>query len=237
MACKKETAARRKFKVCNRCGAENLLNISQCRSCGSSKFAPSWVRAKRPVNRQVSVEITAPNPQYGESAERVTLSKWWPGGRANFHLPNAGQWGKIESIINDDLGPALGWKTEKELVEAIHAGGKAKKPGEAKDNYRKLIEAHPDILKKLVGAIDPARLSGQEFERVVETLGEVSEALTSANAGFREAFTTVVRKLPRQKQRALEDLGLLLEGWSLQVVTNVAQQVKARIDTIELFDE
>jgi len=45
-----------------------------------------------------------------------------------------------------------------------------------------------------------------------------------------------VKKLPKQKQRALEDLALLLEGWSLQAITNVAQQVRSRLDAIKLFE-
>lgn len=45
------------------------------------------------------------------------------------------------------------------------------------------------------------------------------------------------QKLPKQKQRALEDLDLLLQGWSLHVITNVAQQVRSRIETIELFEK
>lgn len=45
------------------------------------------------------------------------------------------------------------------------------------------------------------------------------------------------KKLLKQKQRALEDLDLLLQGWSLHVITNVAQQVGSRIETIELFEK
>ena len=230
---------RRKHKVCNACGAESPLSASACKSCGKSKFAPAWVLAKRPVNRQFSVEVTAPNPKYGDADPRITLSKWWPGGRATFHIPNAGQWEQVAAIITDDLGPLLGWQSARQLVDEIEAANaKTDDAGmSSQDNYRKLIESHPDILKKLVGAIDPASLSGKEFDRVVEMLGDISDALTNANAGFREAFTTVVKKLPTQKQRALEDLGLLLQGWSLQVVTNVAQQVKARVETIELFEQ
>ena len=99
------------------------------------------------------------------------------------------------------------------------------------------MDAHPDFLKKLVQAIDPDKISKKEFDNVVEIFGDISDALTNANAGFREAFLAVVEKLPKQKQRALEDLALLLQGWSLQVVTNVAQQVKARMETIELFEK
>jgi hypothetical protein len=46
-----------------------------------------------------------------------------------------------------------------------------------------------------------------------------------------------VKKLPHQKQRALEDLGILLKGWSLHTITNVAQQVRARLQTIELLEK
>ena len=98
------------------------------------------------------------------------------------------------------------------------------------------MEAHPDFLKRLVSTINPQKISGKEFESVVEIVSEISDALTNVNAGFREAFIGVVKKLPKQKQRALEDLDLLLKGWFLQVVTNVAQQVKSRLDTIALFE-
>ena len=115
----KKKASRRTHKVCNRCGTDCALNARACGQCGSEKFAPNWVVAKRPVNRQVSVEITKSNPKFGEAQERITLSKWWPGGRATYHLPNLGQWEEIERIINDDLVPLIGWKRAEELVYSI----------------------------------------------------------------------------------------------------------------------
>jgi len=99
---KKRSSKRRKHKICNRGGHENALNTGECKSCKSKKFAPNWVVAKRAINRQVSVEITASNPKFGKSEYRLTLSKWWPGGRSTFHAPNVGQWEQIESIIQAD---------------------------------------------------------------------------------------------------------------------------------------
>lgn len=237
MAKKKAVAKRRTHKVCNKCGVNNPLNARQCKSCQGTKFAPAWVVAKRPVNRQVSVEVTTSNPQFGDSVERLTLSKWWPGGRSTFHLPNASQWQSIQDIINADLGPLIGWEAANDIIKSIKKKSATGKRGAADDDYRKLIESYPDFLKKLVAAIDPKNLSGREFDSVVQTFGDISDALTNANSGFRAAFLGVVSKLPKQKQRALEDLELLLQGWSLQVVTNVAQQVKARMETIELFEK
>ena len=218
-------------KVCNRCGADNRINASSCSQCDSEKFAPAWVIVKRPINRQVSVEITKSNPQFGQPADRITLTKWWPGGNTSFHVPNIQQWERLRSVIDTELAPRLGWKTAQQAIATVAAtkNGESKKIG-------KIFEARPDIVRKIVEAIDVDALSKKDFDSVGETLIEISSAVSSASAGFREAFLAVVKKLPKQKQRALEDLALLLEGWSLQAVANVAQQVRSRLDTIKLFE-
>lgn len=224
---------RRSMKVCNRCGQENALNASACEKCSSERFAPRWVLAKRAINRQVGVEVTATNPEFGEVQKRVTLSKWWPGGRASFHIPSAAQWSQIERIINEDLGPFVGWKTKRELVEAVRE--RAEDAKATQGDVRHLVKEYPDFLKQVVGAIDAAKLGKQDMDRLVDVMGQLADAVSGANAGFRQAFLSVVKKLPKQGQRALENLELLLEGWSLQQVTAVAQQVRSRVETIELF--
>lgn len=231
---KRQRSSRRRKKICNACGAENALNASACKTCGKEKFAPAWVVAKRTVNRQVAVEITNSNPQFGESKQRITLSKWWPGGNASFHIPNASQWERIAEIIDNELAPLLKWKSSRTLVNAAQDASKSART--RKKSLQQLVVDHPDFLKQLVAAIDPKKLAASDFEALTETFAGISDAYTNANAGFREAFVSVVKKLPRQKQRALEDLDLLLKGWSLQVITNVAQQVRGRLETINLFE-
>ena len=228
-------AKRRTKKICNKCGVENALNAKKCKSCSSEKFAPAWIEAKRPITPNISIEVTRQDPKFGKPEPRITLSKWWPGGRHTYHIPNPSLWEEIETIINNDLAPLIGWKPKSKLINAI-AEKKSSKPKDQPE-YKELIESHPDVLKKLVASIDPSQLSQKDFDRVIEIFGDISDALTNASAGFRDAFLGVVKKLPKQKQRALEDLELLLEGWSLHLVTNVAQQVRARIDTIELFEK
>ena len=229
---KTEASKRLTPKVCDKCGTDNPVNAKQCRKCKSGRFAPSWVIAKRPINKQVSVEITESNPKYGERRKRITLTKWWPGGSANFNIPNVTQWERIEALIDYDLAPYIGWKKKSEILEKIKEAKTIDK-----SDYEEIIKDHPDILKKLVGALDPKRIAKQELNTILNTFGEISNALTNANAGFREAFLNIVKHLPKQKQRALEDLELLLQGWSLHTITNVAQQVRARIETIALFEK
>lgn len=231
MAAKKK---RNNFKVCTRCSAENTLQARSCKSCGKARFEPTWVKAHRPINRQLGVQITSSNPKYGTVEERVTLSKWWPGGRATFHLPKAEQWERVAEIINNDLGPKLGWQPAAKL--ATSASQKAQSSKSRKSDVAKLAADHPEFLKELAEAIDPKRYSPEDFSELLDTFGSISDALTNANAGFRSAYLSIIKKLPKQKQRALEDLALLLEGWSLNVVTNVAQQVRSRLETIELFE-
>jgi hypothetical protein len=229
----KKVKEAQKPKICSRCGLENNFNAQECTECHSSRFEPDWVLAKGPVNRQTSVQVTMSNPAYGEAKSRVTLSKWWQGGRATFHIPTPGQWEEIKRIIDTKMLPILGWETAKEMVDKISKSYSEDK----KTAVNNLITEHPQILKEIVTHIDPKKLSANDFESLSETLGQISDVVTNANAGFRDAFLSVIKKLPSQQQRALEDLDLLLKGWNLNVITNVAQQVRSRLDTIKLLEE
>lgn len=224
---------RRTKKVCNRCGAENSLNAKQCKECKSERFAPAWVVAKRSVNRQVSVEITKTNPQFGDVQERITLSKWWPGGRSSYHVPNFAQWEAIEKIINEDLGPMLGWKERSALVETVKTKQRQGKGASAE--LEQLVTEYPDFLRDVTRAINPDRLSKGELDQVVNTISEITNALSDLDAGFKTAFLALVSRLPAQGKRAIEDLEELLAGWSLHQINSVSQQVRQRLETIELF--
>ncbi|MEZ5347353.1 MAG: hypothetical protein R2681_17530 [Pyrinomonadaceae bacterium] len=222
-------------QVCSSCNAKSSPSAKDCEKCGKSRFEPSWVLEKRNINRQFSVQITKSNPNFGESIKRITLSKWWPGGRATLHIPSESQWQKISGIINDDLANIVGWKKVREIINKISANGKQNRKQKA--DLKRAVGAQPEILQTILESIDIQELGKRDFDSLVETLVGISDVVTNANAGFREAFLGIVKQLPKQKQRALEDLSLLLKNWSLHVVTNVAQQVKSRIETIELFEQ
>lgn len=232
-AAKKSSNTGRKSKPCNRCGFNNVLNARKCAECASTKFAPLWVHAKRPINRQVAVEVTSTNPAYGDVQQRLTLSKWWPGGASTFHIPNLAQWSEIENIINGELAPYLNWKEKDEIIEVVRE--KQAKGKDTSTDLQQLVSDHPEFLKQVVAAIKPERLTREDTEGLVTVMTQLSEALSGLDAGFRETFVSVVSKLPRQGKRALEELEELLSGWSLHQITYVTQQVKHRLETIELF--
>jgi hypothetical protein len=57
------------------------------------------------------------------------------------------------------------------------------------------------------------------------------------DAGFIESYRRVVESLPKQQKRAVEELGNLLQTWSLLQITHVASEVRQRLTTLELFRE
>ena len=221
-------------RVCNKCGADNPTRASECNECGSIKFAPDWVVAKRIINRQVSVEITKSNAEFGDVYQRITLSKWWLGNNATFHIPNLGQWQKIEKIINEDLGPLLGWKPQAEFIAKVKAHQLEK--AEAQKELKALIKQYPEFLGEVASSVNKANLRAADLDQLVEMVEGLTKMMATATAGFKDAFFRLVEKLPKQGQRALEDLEMLLHNWSLQQITGVTQQVKARLETIELFE-
>lgn len=107
------------YKICDSCGYKNKPNVKKCKNCGKEKFAPPWVIEKRPINRQVSVEITSSDARFRDVERRITLTKWWKDDNtkkiknSKYNIPSLNQWRKIKRIIDNDLGPLLDWDTKK----------------------------------------------------------------------------------------------------------------------------
>ena len=60
----------------------------------------------RRVNRQFAVEVTDPHPLSTSKDPKLTLSKWWPGGRATFNINGKAQWDAVRQSV-DELSPYL----------------------------------------------------------------------------------------------------------------------------------
>src|SRR5438874_1159646 len=106
-------------RICDRCGHLNASAAEECSECGSKRFAPSWVLQQRRINRQFAVQVTEPSALSEKQDPRLTLNKWWPGGRATFHVPTVQQWERVKKLVDDDLAQFLGWKTRQAVKKAI----------------------------------------------------------------------------------------------------------------------
>jgi ribosomal protein L40E len=221
-------------RICDRCGHENPKSVDTCESCNSARFAPQWVLAKRPINRQVSVEVTLSDPKYGEKQKRITLSKWWPGGNRSFHIAKPEQWNAIQDLV-ESLYPIIGWESKETHVRQLDESLKTGK-GITK-SLETLGEQHPELFLKIVQVLDSNKIAKQDIDDIISALGQQTDIMAKGTAAFREAYISVLEKLPKQSSKAFEQLERLLENWSLLQVTSVAQTVRSRLETIKLFNK
>jgi len=221
-----------KTLICDRCGFENKPDVNKCESCGGMRFAPKWVIAKRPINRQVSVDVTLSNPEFGTQKKRISLSKWWPGDSSTFHIPSPQQWADVQRYV-EELYPVVGWDVPQNQIEKLKKGLKSGKDIEF--SLKELANQHPELFLKLIQALDQENIAKREISELVSALAQQAEMLIKCTAGFRESYIAVLKKLSTQPKRALEQLEDLLEKWSLQQVASAAQNVKIRLDILELF--
>lgn len=221
-------------RICDKCGHENPRSVDTCESCNSTRFAPKWVLAKRPINRQVSVEVTLSDPKYGEKQKRITLSKWWPGGNTSFHITKPEQWDTIQNLV-ENLYPLIGWESKETHVKQLEGSLKTGK-GITK-SLETLADQHPELILRIVQVLDSNKIAKQDIDDIVSALGQQADIMAKETAGFREAYISVLSKLPKQDRKAFEQLERLLENWSLLQITSVAQTIRSRLETINLFNK
>ncbi len=217
-----------KTKICQKCQFENSIRAVECKECGSEKFAPEYIRKVEKAFGNTFAQVTLPQ---NSDEKRITLYKWWPGGKASFNINNQENWEKIVEIIQTKLIPYLGWKTKSEILNEITSKGEKTSNKQIKE----LTKGHPELVRKVLQEIDVTQWEESSHGDIAIILEEISDLLSKTDAGFREAFLNVVQHLPKQGKRAVEDLADLLKSWSLKQLTSISNQVIDRIQTLELF--
>jgi len=226
-------------KVCQRCCKEVSKNTKIC-VCGSEKFAPSYVKKMEKINRQFSVQITEPDKKLYKDTKnipdkRLTLYKWWPGNRAIFHINKVEEWENIKEIVDQRLAKFLNWKTKRKIIEDIEEFGKLNKKTDKK--IKDLSKNYPGFIRKILKNIDYNKISENNAGDLVGIIIDLTDVISKTDENFSIVFKKLVRQLPKQPKRALEDLSELLKDWSLKQITDISSQVMSRLKTIELFKE
>jgi hypothetical protein len=219
-------------KLCQKCLKENPLSAEKC-SCGSYKFEPEFVKRIGRINRQFSVQVTEVAEQFREKGKpyrRLTLYKWWPGGKSSLNINRQEDWEEIKRIIDKDLGPFLNWQTKEEILKDFNIG-------KNKDSAKVLAESHPKFVNKIIKNIDFTKINEEDLPQVSNAIDVLINALQNADESFVIAIKKLIKQLPTQGKKAVEELSELLQQWSLRQVTAISTEVKYRLETIDIFNK
>jgi len=223
------------YIICQKCFTENPSNAIACINCSSNKFAPEYIKKIEKINRNTFVQVTLPQSSV---EKRITLYKWWPGGKSSYNINNAEQWEKIVEIIETKMLDFLGWESKEKIIQDIVEIEKSpKKNISAEAQITKLTRAYPDLIRKVLKEVDFTKWEESNYEDFAEIINEITELLSKTDQGYRDAFRDVVSHLPKQPKRAIEDLSNLLKSWSLRQITSISHQVIERLETLNLFKE
>jgi len=225
-------------KICEWCGRENRPRAEECESCGAKRFAPEFVKRLRHVNRNFYVQVTRSRPLGGvPSRDRITLYKWWPGpnGRASLNINKPSECDAIRRIIDEDLAPFLKWKTRKELLAEV--AERAKEEGATQRRMRSLADQDPDLFIKILKEPKLEKATEGDCSQIAAALSDIGRILLNADESLRAAIRGVVRKLPKQGARAINELADLMETLTLGQITAVTTEVTRRLGLLQTFKE
>lgn len=232
-------AARRKKRkakqlVCNKCGALNAAKATACDQCGSTKFAPEWVRQLRRVSSAFAVQVCDPHPASENSDLVLTLYKSWPQPKS-FNIPSAAQWDAVRRIVETDLAPLLGWRTPAQAAKAAKQAAKLDKQTHA--DLAALAANDPKSIAKIIRSLKLDELPPEELPQLSEAIADIANRLVGLDERRRRAIQQIVRKLPEQGAKALNQLAELMEELTVGQITAVTSEVQRRANLLKVFKE
>jgi ribosomal protein L40E len=222
-------------RVCDSCGAHNKLSATECKECGGKRFAPEWVEEMRRINRSFSVQVTRAHPLSGGDEPRLTLYKWWPGGRQNFNINTSDQWAEVKRIVELELGEFLGWKSADEIkADAETEGKNARK---AEQQIKGLASQDPKFVTQVLKDLKLDKVSEEDLPKLSEAIGDLAEILMGVDEAQRTAIQKLVKQLPKQGKKAIEELSALMEELTAGQIAAVAGEVKRRVGLLNTFKD
>lgn len=222
-------------RICDKCGSENGPRVRECKACGSTRFAPGFVRQLRKVNRNFYVQVTEPPAEATDTNYRLTLYKWWPGNRSTFNINTNVQWESVKNIVDNELAPFLNWRTRASIQRDL--GALARDSKKAEKSLATLAQSDPKLVTRILKGIDLKKISLGDPERIADALSEIANVYVNADVSLRQAIRDLVQKLPTQGEAAIRELSNLMESLTLHQITAVASEVRRRVGLLKTFKE
>jgi hypothetical protein len=204
-------------------------------TCSGTRFAPKFVRQLRKINRNFYVQVTEPPASAEDPADRLTLYKWWPGGRTNLNINTSDQWERLKEIVDSDLAPFLKWKTRRAISREL--ASISRDAEQAGKQLTAIAKNDPAFLSRILKEVDFKKVPAGEHEKLGEALSEIASIYVNAGEGLRRSIHGVVRRLPSEGESAIRELTGLMESLTLHQITAVASEVQRRVGLLQTFKE
>jgi ribosomal protein L40E len=232
---KNKAAIKRKYQLCDTCGAHNRLKATECKECGGKRFAPDWVKEVRRINRSFSVQVNRAHPESKSDKPHLTLYKWWPGGRQTFNINTADHWAEVKRIVEVELGEFLGWKTADEIKASVES--ESKKALAAKKQIKNLVGQNPKFVTQVIKELKLDKVSEEDFPKLSEAIGDLAQIFIGIDEAQRTAIKKLIKQLPKQGKKAIEELSTLMEELTAGQIAAVAGEVNRRVGLLNTFKE
>lgn len=219
--------------ICDRCGHLNPPTADECSECGSERFAPGWVLQQRRINRQFAVQVTRPHELSESTNPRLTLSKWWPGGRSTFHIPTVEQWERVKDLVDNNLAHFLGWQTRAAVKKAISK--RQEETGKLSGDLQTAAESNPALVAEIFKGLKLDAITEDDVPQISRVLQEIAQIVVDADESMRRAIGRIVKQLPQHGEDAIEALSDLMEHLTLTQITAVTNEVKRRVNLLDVF--
>lgn len=224
---------KRGFKICENCEKKELVNQIRCSNCGHSIFRPGFVEKRRKITKNFSVNVV---PSFNDPSKKVlTLYKWFPGKDPWYvNITSSMEWEAIKKIINDELGPLIGWQTKESINQIL--GNAIKTISSDKSSIKTINREFAKIIKGIIKRLDFKKIDEKNHKYIMEILGSIAQVITKSDEAFQVSFKNIIKQLPKQEKIALDQLDDLLRDWTLKQITGVTQIVRERLNEILRFE-
>ena len=175
------------------------------------------------------MQVKEPHPESENRDRVISLYKWWPGGRANFNILTPAQWEAIKQIVDQQLGPLLGWVPSPTATKRM-------KQTVATEDLVQLSKQYPERFAKLVDAlrVHIEMPTGEENEQLYAAIADLISQFDKASIA---RVTRIVKAMKDEGTANVKALDDVLSGWSLSQATSVLRETRRRLAMIELLRE
>jgi hypothetical protein len=141
----------------------------------------------------------------------------------------------VKRIVEVELGEFLGWKTVEEIKASVEIEGKTARAAEKQ--IKGLVGQNPKFVTQVLKELKLDKVSEEDFPKLSEAIGDLAQILIGVDEAQRTAIKKLVKQLPEQGKKAVEELSTLMEELTAGQIAAVAGEVNRRVGLLNTFKE